>query len=446
MGRYAIFLVFSLTFSVFAYNYGINNTGWGSESRKAEIFNAGQAKNVAQSMAQVAVAKILDTDDSQFNPPANTTLYFPSDGTSWNSWNDVAGKYRLRIRNEGDSLIVVQSMGAIGDEEYQVQVQFEFAGGSSKWNPNIPTAVFAENGFELTGSARILGSAGTNSIEAGAIKLNSWSWPNSVDGDVFVGPGGDPDVVITSSNPNSIGGSKEVLSTKRDYPLPEFPSYPTGSVTTTSINLKGASSLTLNPSDISGKYYPKISIKSNTTLTINTQNSDLKLHVGDLLISQGHINITGNGVVTFYVENDFELGGSSSVNSSGDVDQVFLFHKGSSELSFKGATALKGGIYSKTADIDLGGSNSIFGHIITGGNNVTISGAAQAHSRLIYAPNAFVDMKGSGQVTGAIVSDGFKGVGNIRVFYNDNFNSEIPDLNTPGGSGPGSGLVIRSWN
>jgi hypothetical protein len=447
MGKYAIILVLSLSFSVFAYTYGIRSTGYTSDARKSEVFNQGQAKNIAQSMAQVVLSKIMDPDDNEFNPQSGSTISFPQNTSSYQPWNQMMGEFRFEVSNLGDSLLVVRTDGMSGNQHYNVEVVLQMGSGSgSKWSPQFPTAVFAGERFELTGSARILGSAGTNSIAANSVILNSWAWPNSIEQKLYIGPGGNPSQVVSSVNNNSVGDAIEVLASARDYPMPDFPAYPPKNQFGSNIHLSGNSALTLYPADFHGKYIPNIQIQSNTTLTINLGNNDLVLHVGDLDVSQGHINLVGNGTLTVFVENEFSLGGSSSLNATGDVDQLFMFYGGTNSISLTGSTQFKGGIFAETASLAFGGSNSIFGHVITGGASLTISGAAQAHSRVIYAPNAIVEMNGSGQVSGAIVSRQFKGVGNIRVFYNEQYNSELPDLTISTGGGDGPAFAIRSWN
>jgi len=445
MGKYSLILVFALMLSIFAYRYGIMNTNWMSEVRKAEVFNRGQAKNIAQSVAQVVVAKIMNPDDVQFNPPSNTTYYFPQNQGEFEHWLPLEGKYRIAVTNYADTLFRVQTVGLVSNTTYEVQVELKPSTGSSAWNPEFPTAVFTQGTFELTGSARILGSAGTNSIAPASVVLNSWAWPNSVEHTLFIGPGGDPSIVISSTNNNSVGGQVQVLSTARNYPMPDFPATPSSSSTRMPVSLSGSQSLTLLPADFVDMYIPSINIESNTNLTINIGAGEYVMHVGDLNISQGHIHLTGTGSLTIFVTGNMTMGGSSSLNLNGGVDQLFMYYKGTQALNFTGSTTFNGGIFAETASITLGGSNSISGHLITGGSSVVISGAAQAHSRVIFAPNAFVDMSGSGQVTGAIVADRFRAVGNTRVFFNQVFNNDLPNLSVTTG-GTQNSFTVLSWN
>ena len=445
MGKYSLMLVFALMLSIFAYRYGVMNTSWTSEVRKAEAFNRGQAKNIAQSVAQIVVAKVMDASDSQFNPPANTTYHFPQTQGDFAFWNELEGQYRVSVTNFADTLIRVESFGLVSNSGYEVLVELKPTTGNSAWNPQFPTAVFTQGTFELTGSSRILGSAGTNSIAPSSVILNSWAWPNSIEQKLYIGPGGDPAIVISSPNNNSIGDVVEVLSTVRQYPMPDFPAVPSTGSVGSSVSLSGSQSLTLLPTDFSGMYIPSISVSSNTHLTINIGSGDYVMHVGNLDIEQGHIHIVGTGSLTMFVSGIMTLEGSSSMNADGDVDQLFMYYKGTQALSFTGSTVFNGGIFAETASVTLAGSNSLKGHLITGGSSVVISGSAQAFSRVIYAPNALVEMNGSGQVTGAIIADRFKGVGNIRVFYNEVYNSELPDLTVNTG-GSSNTFTVLSWN
>ncbi len=91
---------------------------------------------------------------------------------------------------------------------------------------------------------------------------------------------------------------------------------------------------------------------------------------------------------------------------------MFVYYKGTDALSLAGTTGFRGGLFVETADINLSGTSSIgsggvAGNIISGGNNITISGNTASLSRVIYAPKAHVYLTGTGVMKGSIVCKTF---------------------------------------
>lgn len=442
MGKYAIMLVLSLTFSITAYNWGIRNTGHGSEMRKTETFSHAQARNIAQSAAQVALAKILDENDVQFNPSANSSVSYPVNQNNFAQWADVQGSYRFNVTNHGDSLLVLNTIGSYGNETYGVTVTMNMTAGGV-WNPQFPLAVFAEEDMELTGSSRIVGHAGTNSVAPHSVRFG---WSTGVDSSFYVGPGGDPSAVIFQANfqQGNVGGQIHNLNAPMIYPMPEFPPMPPKNIIGASIHVSSWPPFPpLHHTIFDNIYIPELRITGNTTLTLVIGSGHRTLHVGKLDIQQGHIVLDGSGTLDIYVENEIVLNGSSTINNGGSIDDVFIFYKGSPKVNFGGNTRYRGGLFAEIADLTLAGSNVIQGHVITGGSEVIISGNAEAYSRVVYAPNADVELNGSGRIRGAVIGKTVKMVGNTRVFYNSNFDTEIPDLSGVGGTPT---ITISSWN
>ncbi|MDZ7693590.1 MAG: hypothetical protein U5K69_21140 [Balneolaceae bacterium] len=108
-----------------------------------------------------------------------------------------------------------------------IRLSSEMFSNGSEWNPDLPFAVFSRSGIKLSGSASIIGHGGTNAINANAVDL---SWATSIDSNLAIGPGGNPDTVVNQSNfiNGNVGLSIGNLPAPLDYPLPKFPEFPTG--------------------------------------------------------------------------------------------------------------------------------------------------------------------------------------------------------------------------
>jgi hypothetical protein len=439
MGRYAIMTVLALTFGLIAYGHGLRSTFWASEMDVVRIFSDTQARNIAQSAAFIASMRVAN-EDAAFDPAANTTIFLPNADSSFSTWTAMNGGYRYEVQNIGDSLLVVRSFGQFGNSEYRVDVTIAFAEDS--WNPNLDRAVFSGTTIDLTGSSGVVGGhVATNSTAPGAVTMG---WSTFIDSSLAVGPGANPAIVVNNSRPlnANIGSGVRNLANHENYELPAFPTFPAMANVALPINVSGGSNQTITHTYFENSYVPLIRVRSNRTLTINVGNEDRVLRVGTLNIEQGHLNITGTGKLTIYIEDSFNLGGSSTMNQHRDSNTAFVYYAGTSALSFTGSTMYKGGIYAQTANIGIGGSGGIQGNIITGGAEVNIFGNAEALSRIVYAPNAHVSLTGSGRIRGAVVSNSFSAVGNTRVIYSATFDDDLP-TDLKGSSN--SKRIVRSW-
>jgi len=301
--------------------------------------------------------------------------------------------------------------------------------------------VYAEEGIELRGSARIKGSAGTNSVSNRAVDL---TWSTGIDSTLYIGRSGRPEIVVYQENHDhgNVGDGIENFSTVQSFPMPEFPEYPAKNVEGYSITTVWQNEpYILEPSDYDGVFIPLIRVIGNRNITIDVGNENRVMHVREFDIQQGHIYLNGTGTLTLYVEDKLIINGS--VNGNGLADQLFVYYRGSDHINLGGSSILKGGVFLKDANLTIGNSGGFQGHIVTGGETVNITGNAEAITRMIYAPNAHVSMGGSGRVTGAIVAKSFYAVGVGQVTYNPAWESELPELDFGAGAGD---FNILSWN
>ena len=64
--------------------------------------------------------------------------------------------------------------------------------------------------------------------------------------------------------------------------------------------------------------------------------------------------------------------------------EIYLYYKGNFPVNPSGSTKIVGCLYAEKADIVISESGGITGHIITGGENVSIIGDAEANVRALY--------------------------------------------------------------
>lgn len=429
-----------MTFGMITYTQLVQRNLFMAETSLVEDYNQSQAKNISQSIAKVALAKVKDPGDTDFSPSRNSSMRIPGNG--YQDWDLMEGSYALELENLGDTVLVIAATGKVNDGTYTHRIRLRKS--DPIWFPELPWAVFSGNGIDLDGSARLEGDGGTNATNAGAVQLD---WSTRITGGLQIGPGGLALTTVNQGNilTGNVDGGITNLSQEMNYELPKFIDYPAKTNIRPTITLDWQNNgMVLNPGDYDGSYFNQINIPSNYTLNIDTGGEDRVLHVGELNITQGHLNVSGEGKLTIIAEDRLILNGSSTLNSVVSADEgtnVFTYYGGTETLNFGGATEFNSDIYAKTADINITGSGGIQGHIITGGDNVSVSGDASALTRALFAPNADVSLTGSGNVTGAVVAKSFSASGGTRVTFSDDFDNTLPQLQ----SQENTGYKIAYW-
>ncbi|WP_027365947.1 pilus assembly PilX N-terminal domain-containing protein [Desulfotruncus alcoholivorax] len=289
--------------------------------------------------------------------------------------------------------------------------------------PAFDMAIFADQSVEMSGGAYVKGTVGTNTTQNKGVSMNGGT---RIDGDLFIGPGGDVGTVFYKPSWGSykdfVTGTIQNLDYVRKYTLPQYPSFPNlPPAENSSLELKGGSNndLTINPN----YSYTSIDIKSNRTLTINLNGGVSELRVGSLNIQQGHIKLQGSGKLIMYVDTTFDMGGGSTINNNGNPANLLMYYNGNDDLKLSGGQKFVGSIYANTADIDLSGGSVIEGNIITGGDNVKMNGGTSAHVHAIYAPYADFNLTGGAVLKGSLVVKNYDSSGGAQVIYDNSFNN-----------------------
>ncbi|WP_416151366.1 hypothetical protein ACM26V_10500 [Salipaludibacillus sp. HK11] len=316
---------------------------------------------------------------------------------------------------EGVHSYPIESVGVIGDRKRTVESSFNVqwieknSGGESI---SYDSAIFANGLIELSGGATINGDVGTNA------PLSS---------------------ISISGGANINGNTKANLD--KTYKLPSFPTFP--------INLSPHPNKQISDSgghnihevfqdgnlrinhylahnyifEMTDSYYmPEIIINSNRNLIIDTGNEDRVILVDHLNVQNGHIELRGNGSLTFYVTGNISMGSGSTINNNGNINDLNIYLKRSDSipktLILAGNQKIFGSFYGEDTNITLTASGGFQGHVFTGGSSVTISGGSYNNS-LFFAPNAEFSLEGGGEISGAVISDTFKADGGTSVTYGE---------------------------
>lgn len=291
-------------------------------------------------------------------------------------------------------------------------------------------AVYAHEYLRMTGSSLIDYDAGTGSREVGSVSLGP---AVSIDGDFYIVEGAEEEVVFAVegdyyTHRDRIGGEVK-HSPPIVYELPEFPEFPGDKG---ELNYGGSQFIAQGNETryiYDDDWYDEIRVRAGSTVEIHIFDEDLKIQTSSLEVSGSagiEVHRHGDGELLLYVEDEFDIAGSGYINKDGEPEDVIMYYRGQEGLDPAGSTVYKGSLYSREADITLAGSGGIQGHILSGGNEVNIVGAATAHVRGLVAPNADVNIKGSGEIKGSLIANTVNMVGTGTVKYDDSIEDLFP--------------------
>ena len=383
--------------------------------------NKTQAYYYARSGVEMAIGRIKDgyCDDMAINDKIE--FYGELGGTFSEEETDSYNiKYGIELGE--DDLFAIDSIGIVRDGvagavQAQNDLRLEITrsdidGSTGGSGGDIYLALFSNESISFSGSAGINGNVATNSVADDSVEFGYSCYINN--GNLYIGPGADWHDVVKFNGwgrgPDTNIPDGEILNLPsiRNYPLPTFPEFPDGLDDQPDLKTDWIPGEYYEISDNDttnykfGKYN-LIKIYGNRTVVIKLGGSDRIIRVKKLDIQQGNIVLEGDGMLFLYVEEEFNLNGSSQVNYGGDNNSLIMFFQGNQSLNFSGSTRFTGNIFAQNADISISGSNNIDGNIITGGSSVSVNGAADANPMIIYAPNADLAVTGSGKIQGTAV-------------------------------------------
>lgn len=180
----------------------------------------------------------------------------------------------------------------------------------------------------------------------------------TVDGDVYVGPDGDPDTVINMKNRESVAGELFTMAVPQTLPNITAPGF---------VGSKGViqgNSISLDTAD-SGKY-DGISINNNGSLEID---GDLVLHItGDVELKNGaEVKVNNGSTLKLYIDGDIDAKNSAGINNKGKApSDVQIYGTGNNQnFDLKNSSELYGVVFAPNADMSLDNGGNARGSFIT---------------------------------------------------------------------------------
>ena len=257
----------------------------------------------------------------------------------------------------------IESIGKSGRAERTVSCVLRLQGP-------FESAIFANTSISLKNGAMVDGynygggeenlQIGTNNTEPGSITLANEA---VVNGDVVVGVGGDPDVVIDSDWSN-ITGETYALTERYELPSITVPQY-----------LQDLSSQgTISGSTVmtsSGKY-DSINLAHTETLTLTIDGSVALYIIGNIELKNDaqlqivDVNTNPDASLILYVGGNIAVGNAGVINNeTADPKRLKIYGLDSCEnIQFDNASAFCGTIYAPKADVVFCNAVNIFGAVV----------------------------------------------------------------------------------
>lgn len=227
-------------------------------------------------------------------------------------------------------------------------------------------ALFADNNIYMSGGTRITGGAGTNASAPGSVELEGGA---RIEGGVLLGPGSNQTTVVLRGGSQITGGT--TISTAL-LPMPDIV-FPEGLQPRGSLNLRSDQIRTINED---GRY-STIDLEGASRLIFDLTNRDLRIRVdGALQLRGGSSIITqGNGRLYLFIQGDVNVEGGTHINPERSPNHLIMFVM--DNVTMRGGTSIRGGIYAPNAIFDMEGGTSFTGSSMV--SELHLSGGASVN-------------------------------------------------------------------
>ena len=251
---------------------------------------------------------------------------------------------------------IVESIGTSGNAERKVSCILKPRGP-------FEFAVFGEEGAELKNSAVVdwynydtddeILKVGTNSIASGA-----FTFKNSaiVNGDVVVGIGGNPAVVISDFGA-TITGDTRVMTKRNELPSITVPEWLE--------SLPSSGTITDDSTVTNSARYSSINLQNNQKLLID---GDVTLYItGEMILgNSAEVQIGNDASLILYLGGNLEGRNSSTFNNlTQDTKKLQIYGLDSCEnMVFKNSSDFYGAIYAPNANVIMNNSANLYGAVV----------------------------------------------------------------------------------
>jgi Tfp pilus assembly protein PilX len=178
------------------------------------------------------------------------------------------------------------------------------------------------------------------------------------------------------------------------------------------LKISGENELKLD-SDV---YFEKIESNSNADISINTNGKD-RIIVVDTLNVGGKLKVTGDGKLTIYITNKFQINQNGRfINEEGSLSQLTFVYLGEGAFHLDNNNKINGHLIVKNANVKVG-SVAINGVFLIGSKSVQLTGGNAGSNMMLIAPNAAVTLKEGYSIQGTVIANEFNMSGGASLKY-----------------------------
>ncbi len=277
-----------------------------------------------------------------YNPDAAAPLYDATAGACLGS--DVPAEQITAVASSGN---ITRTVVATFVPEYwtpfqyglNAKAQVKLSGDSCTDSYNSTIAPYVTAGASDCTGGGSDGSVAVDSTDKDAINVAT----GDINGDVTVGVGGDPDVVV--NKPLNVNGEINPASEPLEYPQVTVPS----GLVCPSVKLTGKKNIPIGPGVFC---YTKLELIGASTLTTA-------------------------GKVTIYITDTLKVAPGGTVNTGGDPTDLSILVTSSGNINYQGNNDFYGSIYAPDSKVDIIGGGEFYGAAV--GEEITFSGGSNAH-------------------------------------------------------------------
>ncbi len=338
--------VMAVVAAVFLFIIGVGLLTLGLNRRLYSIRSNQQL--AARAAADYGLTKAVYKMNLRINAPSSP---LPAENSSQVPGNDATYSYAVTGSSGNYSVTAHGTSGHITKtviSSLRLKSAFEYA-------------ILTKNNLDI-GSVSTVDCNGCGSIP---LKIGTTNNPNAdaeitlkpnstVEGDILLGQGGIPTLVIGSG---ATYGNIYAVATDYDLPMPTVPSY---------LSSAGPGGNISNPATItSGNYkYQNLSLGTNKILTI-TGNVQLYL-TGDITLgNSANIVVAPNSKLTIYLAGQLEgKYGAGFTNNSHDPTQLTIYGLAAEPINIKNSDEFYGTVYAPDAYVHIYNSVKVQGSVI----------------------------------------------------------------------------------
>jgi len=334
----------------------------------------------------------------------------------------------IQLDEENPRTYQISSEGRIGERKRTVTKEF-----TVNWTPKTQSfvprvAAIIKNKIELNSGAKVMGNVYITTSDSEAIKFSNGG--KITDGELYV-PTNNPLGELENTNYYHEELDFEFFENIVNS-IPEAP-HITNVISDIHHTSNVKKDIVVENDSVINNFF-----LGNGTLSIDTKGKTVNLIVNNLDLDWGgsHIELKGDGILNIYIKNRLKLVGGSTINKSGNSNNLNLYYSGSSPLEFANNVTVNATLYNKSAPIDFQGGQVFIGNVFSQSKKIYVKNNAQV-TGLFIAPYSDMEITGGSTIKGTLIANKLDGNDTGTIKYENLPSPDFPIDNEDSNGGNG---------